>query len=47
MIGGLLSMKNSLMKKDESIIRILDVKGDKVFVSHNRSNGTRLVMVYR
>ena len=32
MIGGLLSMKNSLMKKDESIIRILDVKDDKVFV---------------
>ena len=32
MIGGLLSMKNSLMRKDDSIIRILDVKGDKVFV---------------
>ena len=32
MIGGLLSMKNSLMKKDDSIIRILDIKDDKVFV---------------
>ena len=32
MIGGLLSMKNSLMKKDDSIIRILDIKDDKIFV---------------
>lgn len=32
MIGGLLSMKNSLMRKDDSIIRILDIKDDKIFV---------------
>ena len=25
-------MKNSLMKKDDSIIRILDIKDDKIFV---------------